>query len=331
MAFDGEGGLEDNFINNGWSVYTYNIAGSNFSYLRKVVNIVLQNNIDIICTHFKRSLLIGNTAAILLNKKCIHFEHSNPELGCNSVLKRFLSRIAIRKSQVVIANSQYTKGKCTSFYPKGTNIKTIYNPVVADSNDNSITSINDSIKNIQDYYIFFHVGGLTTWRDQKTLILAFNLFKKRNPFALTKLLIVGDGPMRNELERLVKNLHEDDVVFLGYKKNVFPYYKIANCYINPAIDEGFGIAVAEAMLYKLPVILADKGAHPELIDSRTGILYRSGNEKDLSRYMDFIYKNKELATNMGKEAHHRASTIFSPEQYALNIKNTLISHSVKPA
>lgn len=61
------------------------------------------------------------------------------------------------------------------------------------------------------------------------------------------------------------------------------YLNAMDIYVNPTLDEGFGIAVVEAMLARIPVVLADAGAHPELIDDgHTGLLYPGGNSEALA-------------------------------------------------
>jgi glycosyltransferase involved in cell wall biosynthesis len=152
-------------------------------------------------------------------------------------------------------------------------------------------------------------------RDQATLLKAF-----RNVHwccAQARLLLIGDGPQRAQLEQLARDLGIDaQTVFLGYREDIGDLHQAMDIYVNPTLDEGFGIAVVEAMLAGLPVVLAAAGAHPELIqDRREGFLYAPGDDAALADQLLKLIESPDIGEQVGAAARISASLRFSPMSY----------------
>jgi len=104
------------------------------------------------------------------------------------------------------------------------------------------------------------------------LISAFAILRKRYPEA--RLVLVGDGRFRKRIEDYARNVGAcDGVVLTGYLNSPGLALAVADVYGHLALNEAFGIAIVEAMLYGKPVVAADAGGIPELIThQKTGIL-----------------------------------------------------------
>ena len=117
------------------------------------------------------------------------------------------------------------------------------------------------------------VGRLDPQKDQKTLILAFSKIADRHPD--WDLKIFGEGDLRSDLEKLVKNLELEGRVSLpGISKNIIEEYQRAQAFVLASTYEAFGLATAEAMSAGLPVLgFSDCPGTNELIQhNRNGIL-----------------------------------------------------------
>lgn len=96
---------------------------------------------------------------------------------------------------------------------------------------------------------------------EKNIPLAIRAFKE----ALTEnenagLVIVGDGPERDSLEKLVSDLHiKNRVVFIGWQEKTSPWYRVADLYLLTSLYEGFGRTLIEAALYGVPIISTPVG------------------------------------------------------------------------
>src|SRR5699024_2024023 len=98
-------------------------------------------------------------------------------------------------------------------------------------------------------------GRLVEQKDYKTLLKAFQLISQR---INSRLVILGKGPLENELKLLAKELDiQKKVSFLGFQSNPYKYMKKANVFILSSKWEGFGHVIVEAMAVGTPVISTD--------------------------------------------------------------------------
>lgn len=111
-----------------------------------------------------------------------------------------------------------------------------------------------------------------------------------------KLLLVGDGPERTNIEDLCRELDIcDDVRFLGKLEAVEEVLSVADLFLMPSEKESFGLAALEAMACEVPVISTNTGGLPELmINGKTGFMSDVGNVEEMSRNALFILEDHNL-------------------------------------
>ena len=134
-----------------------------------------------------------------------------------------------------------------------------------------------------------------------SLLQAFAMFNKQRPAA--KLLLVGDGPLRERLVAQVAQLGlVNDVVFAGSRPDVADLHKAMDLFVFPSRNEALGIALLEAMYSGLPVVATKIGGIPEVVkDGETGLLVDSEDVEGLAQAMQSLYENPELSRNVGSE------------------------------
>jgi len=167
-----------------------------------------------------------------------------------------------------------------------------------------------------------YVGRLSREKGVEYLLNAMPLILIKQPKG--RCDIVGDGPERERLERLVKNLKlSKNVKFYGkiaYKK-VEEYYRRSTVVVIPSIcPEAFSLVGVEAMSVGRAVIGTNIGAIPEwLEDGRTGFLVEPKNSKDIANKIIKLFENQKLPKMMGERAHIRVEK-FSIEEYVKNLE-----------
>jgi N-acetyl-alpha-D-glucosaminyl L-malate synthase BshA len=111
-----------------------------------------------------------------------------------------------------------------------------------------------------------------------------------------KLLLVGDGPERNHIESLCRELDTgDDVRFLGKLEAVEEVLSVADLFLMPSEKESFGLAALEAMACEVPVISSNTGGLPELmVDGKTGFMSDVGDVEEMSKKALYILDDKNL-------------------------------------
>ena len=160
--------------------------------------------------------------------------------------------------------------------------------------------------------IIISVGRLIYYKGFKYLIQAMSKVDGR-------LLIVGDGPLRSDLEREARERRvADRVLFLGEVPDVTPYYHASDLFVLPSVarSEAFGIVQLEAMACGKPVINTqlDSGVPFVSLDSVTGITVPPADADSLAKAINLLLDNPDLRSKYGRAARHRVEQEFSLDQ-----------------
>jgi glycosyltransferase involved in cell wall biosynthesis len=142
--------------------------------------------------------------------------------------------------------------------------------------------------------IIMFVGRLTKSKGLNYLIRAFS---KLIEYVDVELVLVGDGPEKACLLRLIKEEKvEDRVVFLGTRRDVEKILKLADVFVLPSIYEGFPVSLLEAMAARRPIVATRVGAIPSVIkDGVNGLLIDPGDVQQLFEKLLLLLKlNPEL-------------------------------------
>ncbi len=219
------------------------------------------------------------------------------EFPKQSFLHQFILKRNLKKATHLFSTS-YNMAKETQLYthktinvvPFGVDLDQ-FKPIVNQQSNNAITI--GIIKSLEDVY------GITY------LIDAFQIIKHKYPDA--KLLIVGGGTKKTELQQKVKQLQLQNVSFLGKIKNdeVAHYYSKMDIVVIPSLQESFGVAAVEALACQKAVVASNVGGLPEIIlDNKTGLLCPPKSAQCLANKIELFIKNPKLKQKLainGKE------------------------------
>lgn len=140
---------------------------------------------------------------------------------------------------------------------------------------------------------------------------------KTAQYSSANFIVLGDGPLREEYENLIKKNNLNNLKLLG-KKDSKEYYSKSKIYVLPSRYEAFGLVLLEAMASGLPCIAFKPNkdiltASDEIIeDGVTGFLVK--NEKEMAEKINLLLSNNKLREKMGKEARKEAKK-YSLENY----------------
>ena len=120
-----------------------------------------------------------------------------------------------------------------------------------------------------------------------------------------KLVIIGEGPLKIKIIRIIKALGlNDKVVLLGYKKNPYKYLAKAKALVLFSRFEGMPNVVLESMICKTPVIVSDfEGVEDIVLDKETGYIVQRKNVEQLSKTMLYIIQNPNLIQPITENAY----------------------------
>jgi glycosyltransferase involved in cell wall biosynthesis len=143
------------------------------------------------------------------------------------------------------------------------------------------------------------VGRLNEVKRQDLLLAAFARLRSAVPSA--RLLLVGDGPSRADLEALAARLGVRETVhFTGYQAHPERFLAVMDVFALSSRMEGLPLAILEAWAAGLPVVASAVGGVPALIDdNRTGLLFPSGDEAALASLLEDLLARPERAAGLG--------------------------------
>lgn len=155
-----------------------------------------------------------------------------------------------------------------------------------------------------DEYLIVHTSNFRRVKRVDDALKVFYNIRKHVP---AKLLLVGDGPERNNIEKLCRELGTcEDVRFLGKLDAVEEVLSVSDLFIMPSEKESFGLAALEAMACEVPVISSNAGGLPELnINGETGFVCSIGDIQMMTEKALFILAPERLDT-FKKNALERA-------------------------
>lgn len=166
-------------------------------------------------------------------------------------------------------------------------------------------------------YVLLNVGRLDPQKDHATLLRAFARIATAYP--AWELKLIGEGPLRRELESLIHDLGlEGRVSMPGVTSDVGGEYCAADAFVIPSRYEALGLVTAEAMSYGLPVVgFADCSGTNELIQHGvTGLLAAAGNDREasLNRELERLLSDPDLRRQLGDAGKLTIGRSYSPEQ-----------------
>lgn len=161
-----------------------------------------------------------------------------------------------------------------------------------------------------DAPLVIFAGRLAAQKGVADLIAALDLLHYGMPELRT--LIVGDGPLRSQLEELAHAFRLDSRVhFLGHRNDVPRLLAAADLLVLPSLYEGLPNVVLEAMRFAKPVVAtAAPGTTEVVADGRTGLLVPPGDPPALARAMRTVLRDPDLARRLGAEGRTRVDAEF---------------------
>jgi len=133
------------------------------------------------------------------------------------------------------------------------------------------------------------------------------------------LVIAGDGPERDRLKSLARELNLNNVVFAGMVHGARLEQLIARCSFSVFPSHAYetlGKSILESYAWGRPVVASDLGSRRELVDhGATGLLYAPGDREQLAHSIEFLFDRHDLAGKMGVEARRRLRDKHDPRQH----------------
>jgi glycosyltransferase involved in cell wall biosynthesis len=205
-------------------------------------------------------------------------------------------------------------------------VTAIHNPVVDDELLDLAERPSEHPWLAEDVPVVLAVGRLVPQKDYPLLLKAFSRIRRRRPL---RLIILGEGESRTQLERLSERLGiRGDVDFHGFVKNPFPYMKSCTMFVLSSRFEGLPGALIQAMACGAPVISTDCPSGPAEIITQgdNGLLVPVGDETRLTAAMERLLDDASLRIAFSK-AGRIAAGAFAVSTMVRQYEDELLSPS----
>ena len=181
-----------------------------------------------------------------------------------------------------------------------------------------LDSIRQKLKIKKNDFVLLFVGRLGKEKSVDFLISCHKDLKEQIPNL--KLLIIGDGPEREEFETLSKKLKiEDSVIFTGMVEyqDIPAYYQIANLFVTASKTETQGLTLIEAMAAGVvPICVDDESFKMVIVDELNGRIFK--NKKEYKKIVSDLHNDKDMLEKMSNQARINAE-LYSSKYYAESV------------
>jgi glycosyltransferase involved in cell wall biosynthesis len=284
-----------------------------WTIVKDIYNLIKMRNIKIVRTHQYHANLYGRLAALLAKVPCIVASVHNVYTIDKKIHRRLINRFLARFTDKIVAVSEIVKKDILKYDGlREDKVMVINNGIDTDrllSMDGNIIRTEFYISS--DVPVIGTIGRLTFQKGQKYLIEAVSKIKEKFPKIM--LLVVGDGPMKEELQNYAKTLGlNEHVIFTGSRRDVPALLAAMDIFVLPSLWEGLPNALLEAMASGKSIIATDILPVREVINSeKEGILFPSRNSSAIASSIEFLLVNKTFAVIIGNNAQKRAYSDFN--------------------
>jgi len=316
-------GVEKNLIEEaGYKVFYLSniefIKAFRFSILFRLVKILKENNIDILHCHRHKSSFYGALAGIFA-KTPVVLSHVHGLSRTRNLGRRVVNFFLFKRFNRIIGCAKSVRDDVLKDNPSVAQEKVIALENSVDFErfaDVPITKIEAKSKLADvpvDAFVYGTVARFGPYKGHSFLIKAFEKVRKQVPSA--RLILAGDGPLKEKIqEQATKAGLDDSVHFLGRRDDIPKLLRAMDTFVLPSIgSEGMPLVILEAMAAGVPCIASSLSGIPEVINSSdVGFLVPPRDENALAEAMVTLANMpEEKLKDLTEKAKERIRKVFN--------------------
>lgn len=236
---------------------------------------------------------------VFINSERNHLDEFRINGGFKNLIVPFLVKLTYKYADKIIANSQETADDLSTFLRLP--VECVYNPTI---NERLLNLQNELI--VEEWYLkdnrktILGIGRLSKQKDFETLIRAFYRF---GDFENYKLIILGDGQEKENLETLIEELKIKEHAYLnGFVSNPYKFLKDCEVFVLSSRYEGLPNVLIEALFLNSITISTKCKSGPKEILQEDALLVDVGDNKSLAKTMKMVLSDKEKAKLLTQKA-----------------------------
>ncbi len=266
---------------------------------RAILHCIQKYDIDVVHTHFfvpsgGGGTIIKKYCHVPIVATCRGAEICNmPQYDYGAMQCRFFRKsltLAISHFDAITVPNRFYRDDLLHIFPEADpgKVTVLYNGVeqiaIAEKRNQKMTSVPT----------FISIGKLTCGKNHEILLQATKLLQDKFQF---KVIIVGDGPLENELNKMIMDLNNKDVNLHHEvsKQNLYEMLVSSDCLVHPSFFEGGANVILEALALGVPCIVSDvPSMHKEIIhEGINGFIFHPENPSELAHKMEYVILHRE--------------------------------------
>jgi glycosyltransferase involved in cell wall biosynthesis len=283
---------------NYFSFYVHNLSFLNPFKILTMVSFFKSQRVDTVIMNLPSDLKLAGIAARLAGVKRIIYRRGMPHPLRDTALNRFLFRRIL--THVVVNSEEIGRSLAApneAWFPKE-KLLLVYNGVESSKDPASPAKL---YERRGDEVILGNAGRLTEQKGQKYLLEMAEKLKEDG--VKFKLLIAGDGELRQELKRAITELDlEDEVTILGHVDDMPAFMNSIDIFVFPSLFEGSANTLIEALHFGKPSVAFNVSSNPEIIQhGQNGYLARAFEVDDLTDCVEALINSPERRKEFGRQ------------------------------
>lgn len=314
-CFDTLGGLQEKLSKDTKIVLLKRKPGVDFRYPFKLASLLKKNSIDILHLHNSTAFFYGVLAGKIAGlNRIIYTEHAR-DVAPN-IKVRIMDKILSHMTYRIVVVAEFLKRNLVQReWMDPANITVIYNGIDGDkfTRDYDREEVFRELTISPQSKIIGIVARLDPIKNHQCLIRAMKTVLDNYQDAV--LLVIGDGPLRHELEELVaaEKLGKN-ILFLGTRNDIPRLLSVLDIFVLCSLSEGLPLTILEAMAAGKPIVATDVGGIPEVIqEGIEGIIIPSDNENRLAEVIIDLLRDEKKRLDMGERARRKFMEKFTIE------------------
>ena len=285
--------------------------------VRQIEECIQEDGIELLHTHGYKADLYGYVAARRSGKPIVATCHN--WVGGTAALGIYnhLDRMALKRFQGLAAVSDSVAQRLLASGVPARKIRTIANGIDVQTFERAHPS---QIFNFDGSKVVGMVARLDLQKGFEYLLRASS--ELRSAFPGLKVVIVGEGPDRNEIEGMIHRLGlQSNVILAGQHSDMPGIYAALDVFVLPSLNEGLPMTILEAMAASRPVIATRVGAIPKVIqDGETGLLVDPGDIQGLRDALARLLTDSDFCCRLGAAGHDWVSRNYTSEAMAMKYR-----------
>lgn len=314
-----EGGpMEKTYRDAGYETYNFRMERfTDVGAVFRVRDFIRSENIDLVTAQLLRAEVFGGCGAWLSGVPLVFVVQNIDSYRSNPLFipKYYLSKLSMRWPVKVVAASEYVRDFVIKHQGVSPDHVITIHDAIAPAQFSSLARERDGVReefNLRQNEIV--IGTVARYDAQKGLLYLLDAFQRlASKYKEVRLVLVGDGPQRNEIEeKVMEGGIANKVILTGFRRDYDRIIQGFDIFVLPSIWEGFPLALLASMASAKPVVSTKVSGIPEAVkDGVNGFLVRPADSEALAERIERLICDEELRRRFGAKGSERVEKEFS--------------------